>query len=69
MAMKEHGFGWLAGIVVLIGVGLMVGFLIFDRAVVAFGLFGALVLVGVALLLFGWIYDRRLDKRYPDESG
>jgi hypothetical protein len=66
---KEHGFGWLAGLVVLIGLGCLVGFLIFSRAVYAFGIFGALILLAVALLLFGWIYDRRLDQKYPDESG
>lgn len=66
---KEHGFGWLAGIVVLIGFACLVGFLIFSRAVYAFGLFGALILLAVALLIFGWVYDRRLDQKYPDESG
>jgi hypothetical protein len=66
---KEHGFGWLAGIVVLIGIGMLVGFLIFTRAVYAFGIFGAFLLLGVGLLIFGWVYDRRLEKKYPDESG
>jgi heme A synthase len=69
MAMKERGMGWLAGVIVLIGLGIFVVFLIFSRAVYAFGLFGALILLAVAVLLFGWIYDRRLDKKYPDESG
>ena len=66
---KEHGFGWLAGMVVLIGVGTLIGFLIFDRAVYRFGIFGALVLFAAALLIFGWVYDRRLDEKYPDNSG
>ena len=66
---KEHGFGCLAGIVVLIGIGMLVAFLIFSRAVYAFGIFGALILLAAALLIFGWVYDRRLDQKYPDESG
>jgi ABC-type antimicrobial peptide transport system permease subunit len=66
--MNDRGFGWLAGIVVLIGIAVLIGFLIFSRAVYAFGIFGAFLLVGVALLIFGWVYDRRLDKRYPTEE-
>jgi hypothetical protein len=62
-----RGFGWLAGIVLLIGVIMMVGFLIFTRAIYAFGLFGAFAVLAVGLLLFGWIYDRRQDKKYPTE--
>jgi hypothetical protein len=65
---KERGMGWLAGLVVLIGLGCLVGFLIFSRAVYAFGIFGAFILLAAALLIFGWVYDRRLDKKYPDES-
>lgn len=65
---KERGFGWLVGLVVLIGIGCLIGFLIWSRAVYAFGIFGAFLLLAVALLLFGWFYDRRLEKRYPDES-
>lgn len=68
-AMKERGFGWLAGIVLLIGLIVMVGFLIFTRAIYAFGLFGAFLLLAAGLLVFGWVYDRRLDQRYPDDSG
>jgi hypothetical protein len=65
---KEHGFGWLAGLVVLIGVGMLIGFVIWSRAIYAFGIFGAFILLAVALLIFGWVYDRRLEKRYPDDS-
>ena len=67
-AMKERGFGWLIGIVLLIGLLTMVGFLIFSRAIYAFGIFGAFILLAAALLIFGWVYDRRLDQRYPDDS-
>jgi hypothetical protein len=66
--MQERGFGWLAGIVVLIGIGMLVGWLIFSRAVYAFGIFGAFILLAAALLIFGWAYDRRLEKQYPDET-
>lgn len=65
---KEHGFGWLAGLVVLIGVGMLIGFAIWSRAIYAFGIFGAFILLAVALLIFGWVYDRRLEDRYPDDS-
>ena len=65
---KEHGFGWLAGLVVLIGVGLLIGFVIWSRAIYAFGVFGAFLVLAVALLIFGWVYDRRLAQKYPDDS-
>ena len=66
--MEDRGFGWLAGIVFLIGLAMLVGFLIFTRAVYAFGFFGAFVLVSIGLLVFGWVYDRRQDKTYPTEE-
>jgi uncharacterized membrane protein len=58
----------MVGIVLLIGLAVMVGFLIFTRAIYAFGLFGAFILLAVALLLYGWWYDRRLEQKYPDET-
>ena len=64
---KEHGLGWLLGLIVLGGIGMFIVFLIFTRAIYAFGIFGAFILLAVALLIFGWVYDRRLDKKYPDE--
>jgi hypothetical protein len=66
---KERGFGWLAGIVFLIGLGILVGFLIFSRAVYAFGFFGAFVLLSIAVLAFGWFFDRRQEQKYPSEEG
>ena len=66
--MEDRGFGWLAGIVFLIGLAMLVGFLIFTEAVYAFGFFGAFVLVSIGLLVFGWVYDRRQDKTYPTEE-
>jgi hypothetical protein len=64
----SRGVGWMVGIVLLIGLAVMVGFLIFTRAIYAFGIFGAFILLAVALLLYGWWYDRRLDEKYPDET-
>jgi hypothetical protein len=64
---KERGLGWLLGLIVLAGIGMFIVFLIFTRAIYAFGIFGAFILLAVALLIFGWVYDRRLDKKYPDE--
>jgi hypothetical protein len=66
--MDQRGFGWLAGVIALIGIAMLVGFLIFSRAVYAFGFFGAFLLISVALLVFGWVYDRRQDKIYPTEE-
>ena len=66
---KERGFGWMAGMVVLIGLLCLIGFLIWSRAVYAFGIFGAFLLLAVGLLIFGAVYDRRLDKKYPTEEG
>ena len=69
MALDDsRGFGWLAGITLLIGLVLLVGFLIFWRAVYAFGFFGAFLLLSVGLLTYGWLYDRRQDKTYPTEE-
>ena len=64
----SKGFGWLAGMVLLIGVIALVGFLIFTRWIYAFGIFGGFALLAVGLLLFGWFYDRRAAKQYPDDS-
>jgi hypothetical protein len=67
--MEGLGFrfwAWLAGCVVLGGIVLMVLFLIFYRAVYAWGLIGAFLFVALVLLLIGWIYDRR-HERYETE--
>jgi hypothetical protein len=56
------GFGFyakLAGAVLAVGIGVFIVFLIFSRAVVAWGFFGAFLVIGLLLLAFGWIYDRR----------
>jgi hypothetical protein len=33
--------------------------LLFSRAVIAWGVFGAFIVLAAALLLFAWIFDRR----------
>ena len=60
----EEGLGtrfWLklfAGILA-IGIVLLIGLLVFWRALYAWGFFGAFVAIAVVSLVFGWIYDRR----------
>ena len=49
----------LAGGLVAIGILLLIGLLIFWRALYAWGFFGALVALAVVLIVAGWIYDRR----------
>jgi high-affinity Fe2+/Pb2+ permease len=49
----------VAGICVAIGIGAMIVFLIFSRAVYAFGFLGGFIAFGAVLCLFAWIYDRR----------
>ena len=56
------GFGFyakLAGLILAIGIGVFIAFLIFARAVYAWGFLGAFLVIAVVLLAFGWIYDRR----------
>ena len=49
----------IAGVCVLGGIVVMILFLIFSRAVYAWGFFGAFLAVAAVLCLFGWFYDRR----------
>ena len=49
----------IAGVCVAIGIGAMIIFLIFSRAVYAWGFFGAFIVLGAVLCLFAWLYDRR----------
>jgi hypothetical protein len=49
----------IAGVVVALGILTMIVFLIFSRAVYAWGFFGAFLVLGAVLCLFAWIYDRR----------
>jgi hypothetical protein len=56
------GFGFyakLAGIIIAIGIGVFIAFLLFARAVFAWGFLGAFLVIAILMLAFGWIYDRR----------
>jgi hypothetical protein len=54
---------WLAGITVLCGIGLLIAFAIFTRALYAWGIFGGFLVIAAALLVFGWFHDRRAAKQ------
>lgn len=62
-------FLWLAGIIIVGGLVLLVGFLIFSRAVYAWGLLGAFVVIAAVVLIFGWIYDKRHEHDYDEAEG
>jgi predicted PurR-regulated permease PerM len=69
--MKEEGLGlkfWLAmiGIVVAVGVGGLIFFLIFTRAVYAWGFLGAVLALGLVFILFAWLHDRRQKRRWDE---
>jgi hypothetical protein len=49
----------IAAVVVALGILTMIAFLIFSRAVYAWGFFGAFLVLGGVLCLFAWFYDRR----------
>jgi hypothetical protein len=49
----------IAGVCVGVGIIVMILFLIFWRAVYAWGFFGAFLALAAVLCLFGWLYDRR----------
>ena len=52
-------YAGLAGVILACGVIALVMILLFSRAVIAWGVFGAFIVLAAALLLFAWIYDRR----------
>lgn len=63
------GFRFVVGVVAAvfaIGIGLLLVFVIFDRAAMAWGLFGAFTVFVLGLLTFAWFYDRRQVRDYPD---
>jgi hypothetical protein len=49
----------IAGVVFALGILTMILFLIFSRAVYAWGFLGAFFALGAVLCLFAWLYDRR----------
>ena len=74
MRYDEDGLGfrfflWLAGIIVIGGIVLLVAFLIFSRAVYAWGFLGGFLAFAVVVLIFGWIYDKRHARDYDEAEG
>lgn len=71
--MAEQGLGFrfyagLAGLAVAIAIAVLIGALIFFRALYAWGFFGMFVFLAVVLLLLGWLTDRRqAQRRHVDE--
>jgi uncharacterized membrane protein HdeD (DUF308 family) len=60
-------FWWkFAGVMVLAAIGLFIIIMLFTRAAVAWGAFGALLVFGGIAILAGFIHDRR-DKRSTNE--
>jgi hypothetical protein len=41
-------------------------FAVFNRAAMAWGLFGAFAVFVLILLVFAWFYDKRQVRDYPD---
>ena len=73
MRRDEDGLGfkfflWLAGIIIVGGFVLLVAFLIFSRAVYAWGILGGFLAFAVVLLIFGWIYDKRHERDYAEDE-
>jgi hypothetical protein len=69
--MKEEGLGakfWLSmiGIIVAIGVGGMIFFLLFSRAVYAWGFVGAIAALGLVFILIAIWYDHRKKREYAE---
>jgi len=63
------GWRFVVGVlasIVAIGIGLLLVFAVFDRAAMAWGLFGAFAVFVVLLLIFAWFWDRRQVRDYPD---
>lgn len=74
MRYDEDGLGfkfflWLAGIIIVGGLVLLVAFLIFSRAVYAWGILGGFLAFAVVVLIFGWIYDKRHAHDYDEAEG
>ena len=65
---REEGLGTrfylkLAGGLAAIGLVLLIGLLVFWRALYAWGFFGAFLVLAVLLIIAGWFYDRRNPHR------
>ena len=57
----------VAGIFV-IGLGLFLGFILFERAVYRYGIIGGTLLVVGILLLIAYFYDRKHARSYDEDD-
>jgi membrane protein implicated in regulation of membrane protease activity len=59
---------WLRfiGVVIALGVGAAIVFLLIEAALVAWGVLGALLAIFVVILAAGWYMDRRRATEYAD---
>jgi uncharacterized membrane protein len=67
----DDGLGgkfWLGlmGIIVAVGVGGFIFFLVIGQAWYLWGAFGALAVGFLLVMLIAWIYDRRQQRDYED---
>ncbi len=70
--MKEEGLGFkfwagMAGVVLAVGIGLMIVFFLFSRAVYAWGALGAFLALALVLIIVAWFIDRRKVREYEAE--
>lgn len=56
-------WGGLIGVIVAVAVGGMILFLIFSRAVYAWGFLGAFLVLGAIVILIAWIFDKKSQRR------
>ena len=56
-------WGGLIGIILAVAIGGMIIFLIFSRAVYAWGFLGAFLVLGAIVILVAWIYDKKTQRR------
>jgi hypothetical protein len=61
-------YAGLAGFTIALGIALLILFLVFSRAVYAWGAFGTLLVLAVVLLAFAWVMDRRSIRKYEAEE-
>lgn len=64
--MSEHFWLRMIGVIVAIGVGAAIVFLLIGAALTAWGVLGALLAIFVVILAAGWLYDRRKATEYAD---
>lgn len=57
----------LSLLVLAVGIGLFVLFLLLDIVFAVWGALGALAAFAAVLLLYAWIHDRRAAEQYEDE--